>query len=148
MVDDGGGVVWCDGGGAAVMTVAYTWHHTMSSSTDESWLLREGLGGISSAGVSDPLALDMPLAAAFSVEILKSRCASWTYLICTTGSRCILAIASEILMMASSCRTVIGMPLVFFETRCAFDYDLSVTYRFCSMWHASSESLGWTLPLA
>jgi hypothetical protein len=36
------------------------------------------------------------------VEILKIRWASSTCLICTTDCRCILAMDSEILMMASS----------------------------------------------
>jgi len=57
----------------------------------------------------------MPEAAALSVEILKSLCASMQCSGFTTVCKCIFAIDSESLMIASSCLTVIGMPFVFFE---------------------------------
>ena len=48
----------------------------------------------------------------------------------TTVCRCIFAMDSESLMMASSCLTVIGIPLVFFEICYSLLADLSVTYMF------------------
>jgi len=46
-------------------------------------------------------------------------------------------------MIASSCLTVIGMPLVFLDILYSLDWALSVTYIFYSMWQASSERAGW-----
>jgi len=90
----------------------------------------------------------MPDAAAFKVEIWNSLWASMQCSGFTTVCRCIFAIDSESLMMASSYLTVIGMPLVFFEICCSLLADLSVTYMFCSMWPASSLSRGNTFILA
>jgi hypothetical protein len=57
----------------------------------------------------------MPLYAAFRVDTLKMRWASSTCYGFTMFCKWILAIASERRMMASSCLTVMGMPVLFFE---------------------------------
>ena len=84
---------------------------------------------LSSSGVSFEL-LDIPDAAAFRVEILNSLCASMQCSGLTTDYKCIFAIDSDKRMMASSCLTVIGMPLVFLEMCYSLLAALSVTYMF------------------
>ena len=70
----------------------------------------------SSTGTS-PLWLVSPEAAALRVEILKSLWASCTCCLVTMGVRCILAMDSDNLIIASSYLTVIGMPVVFLLSR-------------------------------
>lgn len=81
-----------------------------------------------SPGTAYVVALDIPLAAALSVEILKILCASSTCALKTTGYKCILAILSLSLIIASSCLTVIGIPFVFLEIDYSLLAILSLTY--------------------
>ena len=101
----------------------------------------------SSIGTS-PLWLVSPDDAAFIVEILKSLCASCTCCLVTIGVRCIFAMDSDNLIMASSCLTVIGMPVVFLLSLWSLDCWRSATYKFWSICPASSLTLGKTFCFA
>ena len=81
---------------------------------------------LSSSGVSFWEALS-PEAAAFNVEILNNLWASLTCSGVTTFYKCILAMDSDILMIASNCLTVMGMPVLLLDVHYCFDFILSLT---------------------
>jgi len=92
--------------------------------------------------------IDNPDAAAFKVDMVNSLWASSTCCGYTVGFRCMRAIDSDNLIMASSCLTVIGIPVVFLEIRWSFEFYLSLTYMSWSMWPACSLRRGNTFILA